>query len=201
MSPEPETRVESAPGRGLVNAILVALLVSLSLAALVGLLVLLTKQSVEYERKVLASTFAFALFSATGLASATRFGRGLNVYVPLGWLGVAASGISLVLSVIAIWSRAPVTEGFMRSWVTVVLSALVLAYASLFLLVRPRATFITVLATITLMALGLIWILLMIVTWAEIEDFDVVSKLLEALGIITIYGTLASPILNRLFSR
>lgn len=204
MSAQPPAQPEAAAPRfNPMRSFLTVLVASLGIAALLGLAALFVEDDGEILGKVLASTVGFSVFSATGLASAVRLDR--REYVVLGWAGLVASVLAFAQSVIGIWSEAGFEGGdvsFWRPLWTLVISAFFLAHASLVLLMRPRARAVSILRAATLVCLALMWALIVFIVWVYVGDaFETLGKVLAALGILTVFGTLATPISNRLAAR
>ena len=195
-APPPPGNESSEQGIRLTKAFLIVLLGSLGIAALLGVIALVGGDLGETEARILVSTLAFAVFSGTGLASAVRLDRRLYRWV--GVAGIGASLVALLLSLIGIWSE-PSDEYFWRPWAAFSITALLLGYGSLVLLIRPRQRAASLLLGGTVVCLALVWVLAMVLTWVEFqgESGETIGRLLGALGILTVFGTLATPILNR----
>jgi hypothetical protein len=175
-------------------------LVSLGITALLGIASLIGGDLGETEGRILGSTVAIAAFSGTGLAAAVRLDR--RAYNWVGIAGIATSVIAALLSVIGIWSD-DLGEDFVRPWATFALSGVVLGYGSLILLIRPRHPAASVLLVGTLVCLGLAWAVMMVLVWLDQPGGggEALGRFLGALGILTVFGTLGAPILNRVLQR
>ncbi|MGH2711775.1 MAG: hypothetical protein ACRDH9_11310 [Actinomycetota bacterium] len=176
----------------------IALVASLGLSALVGLVALVSGDLDETGWRVLATTISVAVFTGLGLASVIRLNRGS--YVPLGIAGMVTSATGLVLSIVLIWAD-PAGDGFWRSWASASVSAALAAYASLVLLIRPSNRPVSIVMAISTVSLAVSWGIILIAIWADIADGDSVARLGGAFGILAVFGPLAAPLLNRLLER
>jgi hypothetical protein len=190
------TDAQAAPSTGrLIRVLLIVLIGSLSLTAIVGILVLLLGGSIGIlELRVLLTTLVLALFSLTGLAASVRFARGQVVV--LGGLGLAISGLGLLLSLIVIWSD-PEWEPVYRGMAVAMILAAAIAYASLFLLITPRVSMVTVAMYVTLAALAAVAGMLIALTLSDFDFGQAFFRILGAVAILMVLGTLLAPLLNR----
>jgi hypothetical protein len=172
----------------------VVLIASLSIAAVMAVVIVLTGNLGDTEARILFTTIIAAAFSLTGMGASARFYRGSWKWV--GAAGIAASALALVLGLVFIWVELD-TGSFLRTLVVAVILATALAYASVLLLVRPqhRAVAIALLSTLVLLA----GVTVMLITLAvfDLNYQDWYFRVLGALGILTVLGTLVTPLLNR----
>lgn len=170
------------------------LIASLSVAAVMAVVIVLSGDLGDPEARILFTTVFAAAFSLTGMGASARFYRGSWKWI--GAAGIAASGLAVVLSLAFVWVELD-TEPFLRTWAVSVILATALAYASVLLLVTPRhrAVAIALLATLVVLA----GVTAMLVTLAVSDLFyeDWYFRLLGALSILTVLGTLVTPLLNR----
>ena len=190
-----------APGAArLTRVLLIALIVSLSASALVAVWAVLVGDFGELEIRILLTTLAFGLFSLTGLGAAVRFDRRRFVAVGVG--GVAASALSLVMSLVGIWGEEVWdNETFLRQLGTAIVLAVTFGYVSLMLLVRPRHAGVSVVLAATVGLAVLIAAILIWMIWGDFEPASGMFRLLGALGILATLGTLVTPILNRVLGQ
>jgi hypothetical protein len=172
----------------------VVLIASLSIAAVMAVVIVLTGDLGDTEARILLTTISAAAFSLTGMGASARFYRGSWTWVGAG--GIAASAVAVVLAFVGIWVE-PDSEAFFRTFAVAVILATALGYASVLLLVRPlhRAVGIALLATLAVLA-GVTVMLLTLAVF-ELDYQDWYFRVLGALGILTVLGTLVTPLLNR----
>jgi hypothetical protein len=159
-----------------------------------AVVIVLTGNLGDIEARILLTTITAAAFSLTGMGASARFYRGSWTWV--GAAGIAASAVALVMAVVGIWVE-PGSEAFLRTLLVAMILATALAYASVLLLVRPqhRAVSIALLAILAVLA-GVAGMLIILAVF-DLNYRDWYFRALGALGILTVLGTLVTPLLNR----
>ena len=170
------------------------LIASLSIAAVMAIVVVLTGDLGDTEAQILLTTVTAAAFSLTGMGASARFYRGSWTWV--GAAGIAASALALVLALVFIWGELD-TEPFLRTFGVAVILATALAYASVLLLVRPRHRAVAVSLLATLVVLAGVTGMLISLAVLDLNWQDWFFRVLGALAILTVLGTLVTPVLNR----
>jgi hypothetical protein len=206
---EPTLTAPSAPAvsssalRGLRRIAVVAIIVSLSLTALVGIVTLLTATFGELQGKVVLTTLLVAAFSITALCHLAVVGRALRI---VGWVGIGASGVALILGVVLIWGSwenwNETWDDVLKAFATASVVAVSLAHANLLLLLAERRS--PVLRTALFITVGLIGLLalliiLPIVTEGEIpgQNGELYFRVLGVVAILDALGTIVLPVINR----
>lgn len=179
---------------------LLTMIVSLSLSALIGILVILFGKFDEFQAKVLISTLAVGGFSLLGLCCSSIFERDkLKIF---SIVGMSTCVFGLLHSILLIWG------GFESIWeseinlkilLTFLIITVSMAQASVLLLIRyknkkAQISLISTLALIGLIALivvGLIYELI-------IFDNEMFFKFLTVIVILDVLGTVITPILNKM---
>jgi hypothetical protein len=184
-----------APATGLIRALLIALIVSLSLTAIMAIVVLVLGASIGIvEARILLTTLVLALFSLTGLSASARFARGR--FLAVGVAGLAVSGLGVVLSLIVIWSD-PGSEPLYRAMAIAIILAAGLAYASLLLFITPQTVAVSVVLNATLAVLAVVAGMLIGLALSDFDLGEGFFRTLGAIAILTVLGTLVTPLLNR----
>jgi hypothetical protein len=184
----------------LTRGLLIALIVSLSASALLAVWAVLVGEFGDLEIRILLTTLAFGLFSLTGLGAAVRFDR--HRFVAVGFGGVAASALALVMSLVGIWGEEVWgNETFLRQLGTAVVLAVTFGYVSLMLLVRPRHAGVSLVLAATVGLATLIAAILIWMIWADFQPASGMFRLLGSLGILATLGTLVTPVLNRVLGQ
>ena len=185
---------EARSAARLIRPFLITLIGSLSIAGVMAIVIVLSGNLGETEARILGTTVSVAAFSLTGLAASLRFRQGSWTWV--GVAGIAASALALLLTLLGIWTE-PGSEALGRTLAIVIILATALAYASVMLLVTPqhRAVATALLATLAVLA-GVTGMLIAL----ALSDFDYGEwffRVLGALAILAVLGTLVTPLLNR----
>ncbi len=190
---------------GVRRAAIVFVIVSLSLAALFGIVTLLTGQFGEVESKILLTTLLTAAFAITSLCHLAVVGRALRI---VGFVGIAASVLALALGLALIWvswsTWNGTTDVVLRSFMVLAIVSGSLAQANLLLLLAARQQrIIRVGLIVTLGAIALLAALvsLSILTQGEIpgDDGDFYWRFVGVVAIVDVLGTIVLPVLGRVF--
>ncbi|MFD6053899.1 hypothetical protein [Agromyces sp. NPDC060279] len=198
--------VPSPPGvRGARRAAIVALVVSISLTAVVGIVVLLTGDFGEVQGRVLTTTLLVAGFSTVALCHLAVAGRPVRL---VGFVGLAVSAIALVIGLVLIWMPWDAWNdgsGELWRWFGVAgVLALSLAHANLLLLLAGRrhpvvrAAMAVTLAAIALVAL---LVILPILSDGRIPGdggWDAYWRWFGVVAIVDALGTIVLPVVGLL---
>jgi hypothetical protein len=198
----PESTESAPPARPnlslprLLQWILILITVAaLSVASIIGvILVLATGPPAVGILRLLGVIGLLGLFGLAALGCTIALDHGASA---LGWVGLAASAIGYLLSVILVLSSAP-DETLAKVLAVVGNLASTVALASLLLLVRRRTRGIDVLIALTMVALTILYIFQIIQTFNE-EALG--AGLIKGLGVVIILaflGMIATPLLARL---
>jgi hypothetical protein len=176
-----------------------AVVAFLVLTALLAIVIFVRGEFGETEGRILATTFALAVYSLSALAGAVLVGRGpLGAF---GWATIAVSAVALILALVTIWGD-PDAES--ESLLKTTLVALVLAFASAWvslLLARRRADDAgSVTATLagTVAAVSVLGLLVVAAIVREEEPSDLYWRLLGVVAVLAVLGTLLLPVLRRM---
>src|SRR5688572_20751318 len=182
--------------RLLARALLLMAIAALSLAALAAIVILLFGSFGETEGKILLTVLAIAGYSLTGLAATTALGR-----APL-WLGPTGLGVSavgFVLAVSLIWTT---PEGSLlgRLMGTFFVLAVAIAHAALLLLLTRHVGEKSVLIArrATLVASSVLSVMIIVPMLSAWEPAAGYFRLLGAVAVLAVLGTLLVPILWKL---
>lgn len=115
--------------------------VSLVITAIIGIYTIVSGEFGETQGKVMLTTLSVAAFSVLSLCHLAVFGRDVKI---VGWIGIATSGIALVLSAFLIWwswadymyQPSDLYMNLTKSFAITALVAVSLAHANLMLLLR-----------------------------------------------------------------
>jgi hypothetical protein len=179
------------------TAFLWTMIVSLSLAAAMGIVTILADGLGDLGERALATSLLVGAFSLTSLACAFVLGR--RRARPTMWTGIGASFLALVGWLVFIWFDAwrwsgDWDERLIKSSATVtVLAAWAALVGLLVLLVIHRASWRAV-RTATLVLATLLGITIATLMWTE-EFEDWTFKIFATLAILTACGTAVTPVL------
>jgi TM2 domain-containing membrane protein YozV len=169
------------------------------ISAIIGIITFLIGDFGEFEAKILGTTFAIGIFSLMGLCSATILER--KIFPSVGIAGIVTSAMSLIYTLILIWSEFEVLEDTWKLGISLFIIAFTLAHVSLLLLIKPKekGTKITLISTVSVIII--LALLLISIVVFEIHDLDGIWRVIGVLGILDVLGTIVTPILNKVLSK
>ncbi|MEQ1737683.1 MAG: hypothetical protein ABL886_14920 [Rhodoglobus sp.] len=181
---------------------IVFILVSLSLAALVGIVTLLTGSFGEVQGKIMLTTLLVAGFSITALCHLAVVGRALRI---VGFAGIAMSAFALAAGTVLIWGAFDnwdtAWENVLKAFAVFGVLAVSLAHANLLLLLEERKSpllRVGLFVTVGLIALLAVLILLPILTDGNIpDDNESYWRFMGVVAILDVLGTIVLPVLAR----
>jgi hypothetical protein len=181
---------------------IIAIIVSLSLTALIGIFTLLSGDFGETQGKVLLSTLLLGGFSITVLCHLAVVGRALQL---VGFAGVAVSAVALIAGLFLIWNNWGIygdVDPALRTFGVFGVLAVSIAHANLLLLLgQRRNTVVRALLYLTVAFVGLVAVLLClpIATAGDIpgDNGDAYWRLFGVVGILDVLGSIVLPVTGR----
>lgn len=195
--------------RGVRRAAIIAIIVSLAIAALLGIIALLSGEFGELQGRVLLTTLTVAAFGTTALCHLAVVTRAVRI---VGFVGIGASVGAALCALVLIWydwsadSSWDSAEGWWKGLGVLAVVAVSLAQANLLLLLAARPQpLIRVALAVTLGAIALVAIAIIvpILTDGEIpgDQGEVYWRITGVIGILDALGTIALPILGLVLRR
>lgn len=183
--------------KGLRRAAIIVIVASLSLTAIIGIVILLGGGSDDLQSKILATSALVAAFSALALCHLAIVGRPVRV---VGFVGLAVGAVALVLGLVQVWSSWDFSAELFRWFVITAIGATSLAHANLLLLLAARRhPFVRLALAVTLVAIAAVAVLLIlpIATDGDIpgDASEVYWRWFGVTAIIDALGTILTPIL------
>ncbi len=189
--------------RGLRRATVIAIIVSVALAAVIGIITVLIGTLLETQGQILGTTSLVAGLSITALCHLAIAGRKVRF---MGFVGLAASIVACATGVALIWgfwgSNATIADIVLKAFALAGILAVFLAQANLLLLLASRRRrAILVCLYITLAAIAVVYAL---VAALVITDFDIAARFVDELYVRTLaviaildaLGTVVVPVLG-----
>ncbi|MDN3495533.1 hypothetical protein QL996_06310 [Planococcus sp. APC 4015] len=179
------------------RVIVAVIVVSFALAAIGGIVVLLSGSLDETAGRVLGTTAVIGAFSVAVLCCAALAGRRLQTF---GMLGAAVSVLAAILSIWAIWSGGYLGDGFYQSLSTAIAATAAFSLASLLLLLADRRqTAVRVGLTITLALFAVVLAMVVyLIWWSDTVDDEVFPRALGIAGILAALGAVVVPVISLL---
>lgn len=180
------------------KAFLVAMIVSLSISALIGILVFLFGNFGDTEFKLLMTTLAIGGYSLTGLCCSILYERKSALILAI--FGMAVAIIGFLYTVLSIWELINFKNVFETLIIFIIITAST-AHASLLLLIKYNKSSIknVLFGTLTfIFIVALMLIMLVLNDKHHIDEFY--YRLLGVVAILDVLGTIVAPVLNKIYS-
>lgn len=179
---------------------LLTMIVSLSISALIGIIIFLFGDFGETEAKLLMTTLTVGGYSLTGLCCSVLYER--RKYNGLAVSGMIISVIAFLYSLLAIWEVIELDNAFTgEALMTLAILAFSTAHASLLLLITSGRPVVNVALAATMLFIALVAGMLI---GLVLNGFGAVSeffyRLLGVFAILDVLGTIVTPILHKVYS-
>jgi hypothetical protein len=175
---------------------------SLALGAALGIVIIFTWSGTRVGAATIASAILVSAFSLTALVCTIVLDR--YRWVNVMWAGIGASGLALMLWLVAIWSDllfvrgSVIADRLAAPGVSMTVLALWCALAGLLMLPRVDGAPARFARLATIVAAGVFGALVTLIFWLEIDPGDAAMRLLLVLLILVMLGAVVSPILARM---
>lgn len=169
---------------------------SLSISALIAILVFLFGNFGETEFKLLFTTLTLGVYSLTGLCSSVLYDR--KKYLSLSFSGITVSVIGFLITVGAIWE---IVE-FHDVWKLVIIFIIVavsVAHSSILLLARSDKNSINICLSATIIFISIIALMLIHLVLNEFSyrTDEFFYRLLGVFAVLDVLGTIVTSILRK----
>lgn len=189
--------------KGIRRVAIIFIIVSLGIAALFGIVTLLTGDFGELQGKILLTTLLLAGFSITALCHLAVVGRSLRI---VGFAGIGVSVLAFITGTVLIWrpwdNWNDLWDVTLKTFAVFSILAASLAQANLLLLLAERRNRVVrsgLFVTVALIGLLALLIILPVVTNGEIpgDDGDGYWRFFGVVAILDVLGTIVIPVLGR----
>lgn len=176
------------------------IIVSFSIAAIVGIIALLSGDFGETQGKIILTTLLMGASSITALCHLAIADRAMRI---VGFVGLAASAIALITGLVLIWRdwNDSAFEDWLKAFVTAGVLAVSFAHANLLLLLAGRRRLVIrigLMITLVMITAVAIMIILPVLSNGEIPGYDNEEwywRLFGVVGILDVLGTVVVPVL------
>lgn len=188
--------------RGVRRTTVIVIIVAVAISAILGIVMLLTGGWGDVQGRILATTFAIAVFAVTALCHLVQADRPLRT---VGFVGIAASVLALIPILIIIWDTGSFSSDtyswLLKGFGFFTVLAASLAQANLLLLfARRRQRAVRSVLVVALVFIGIVAIMiwLPILTEGEIpgDQGDWYWRLFGVAAIIDVLCTIVLPVLG-----
>ena len=179
-----------------IRTVLIGLMASLVVNALIGIGLIVRGEFGQTEGRVLATSLSLAVFTVMGIPGAMQWER--HGRVGLGWFCVLGAALSFCLVVVAIWRDGFFgNEGIVKATVTIVVLAFWGNHTALLLFATSRQAVLRLTMALTFGVMAVVAGISILAVWTE-DISDLVGRILAALIVLDVLGSLAVPVLSRL---
>ena len=179
---------------------LLTMIVSLSISALIGIIIFLFGNFGETEGRLLMTTLTVGGYSLTGLCCSVLFER--RTYTGLAVAGMALSVLGFLFTLLVIWEALDMeSEYTWKGLFLFLILAFSSAHASLLLLIRSDSGIVKGVLAATIVFIAVVAGMLV---WFTFTGFDIEEeffyRLLGVFAILDVLGTIVTPILHKVYS-
>lgn len=207
MTTTPSNRAVAAASRrdGAVGAArkgaIYGIIVSFSLAAIVGIIALLSGDFGETQGRIVLTTLLLGATSITALCHLAIADRAMRI---VGFVGLAASSVTLITGLVLVWRDwdSPGLEDWLKPFATAGILAVSFAHANLLLLLAGRRRLVIrigLMVTLVMITAVAIMIILPILSEGDIPGVaneEWYWRLFGVFGILDVLGTVVVPVLG-----
>ena len=168
------------------------LIVSLSLSALIGIIIFLFGKFGSTEGRIILTTLSFSAASLAGLCCSSIYTY--EQFKPFSVLGIATSVAFLLFSIFATWGN--VNNIVVKYYADTAALTFTFAHISLLLLIRYANQLVKNVLIATIIFIAIVTVMLMIM-WHNKIDNEFYYRLLGVFAILDSLGTIVTPILNK----
>jgi len=179
---------------------LITMIVSLSIAALVGIAIILIGRFGEIEARIFFTTLAIGGFSLTGLCSSVLYDK--NRYMILAGLGMLVAVLGFLFTTVIIWGDLLDSNlGLWKTTIIFIILSVGIAHSSLLLLIKSEKTAVNTFLSLTLLFIFIVAAMLIYMILVEFDVNDIIFfKVLAVFAILDALGTIVTPILYKVVS-
>ena len=179
------------------KAFLISMIVSLSISALIGIVIFLLGSFGEIQTRILLTTLTIGGFSLAGLCSAILYDK--NRFVIWGVLGMILSFIGFLVITAIIWEIFRLNSVWEFGLTLIVLS-FTFSHTSLLLLINSERRSVKSALVTTLVFITLVALMILSMIWEFVHYGQFTVRLFGVFAILDVLGTIVTPILHKITS-
>ncbi len=193
---------------------LISMIISFCLSALIGIVIFLIGDFDELQQRILVTTLNLGFFSLLGICCSALYEKNKNI---ISIVGLIVTVFSFLYSTCLIWDvfeniRSVIYQveydeyalynnnNYILDYkilVSLIMTSIVLAQASLLLLINNTKKFVNVIVKTTIFIAFVASSIIMFLIWSEMDIDNYIYRLLGVFCILDVLGTIVSPILNK----
>jgi hypothetical protein len=179
---------------------LLSMIISLSISALIGIVIFLFGDFGDTEARLLMTTLSVGGYSLTGLCCSVLYEQRRFTAFAIG--GMAVSVIGFVYTILAIWEVIDLdTQMTAETLSTLIILAFSTAHASLLMQIRSEKGIVNGSLAATLVFIAIVAFMLIYLVLNGFGDAgEFFYRLLGVFAILDVLGTIVTPILKKVYS-
>lgn len=176
------------------KAFLISMIISLSISALIGIVIFLLGSFGEIQTRILLTTLTIGGFSLAGLCSAALYDK--QRFTIFGLLGMIVAVLGFIVTTALIWE----VLGLGNVWrfgLTLILLSFTFSHVSLLLLIDTERSLVKFSLIGTMIFITLVALSLLAVIWEIITFEQFYIRLFGVFAILDVLGTIITPIIYK----
>lgn len=181
---------------------LIALIISLSISALIGIYILLFGEFRDTEIKILLTTLSIGAYSIAGLCCSALLEKDKFKTLVFSWIIISTLGFFLTINMIREILPLIINNNILLgkfTWIIAILAAS-FAHTCLLLLINIKKNLVNITLRATIVIIFIVAIMLSILIIREFNPQELFLRILGVIGILDALGTITTPILNKVYS-
>lgn len=176
---------------------LLTLIGSLTVTALIAIIIFLSGEFGDTQGKLLFTTLAVGVYSLTGLCCTSLYDK--QRYTVPASLGLIASVAGFIIALFTIWGER-FTQTDWRLTSTSLIVAVTFAHASLLLLINTAKRITQLVRALTLGCITVVAGLLIYMIFGGNDELDILLRLVSVFAVLDVLGTILTPLLRKVES-
>lgn len=181
-------------GHHLKKIFLITMIISLSISALIGIIIFLLGSFGGIQTKILLTTLTIGGFSLAGLCSSVIYDKERAKIFAL--IGMITSFIGFLVVTLVIWELFRL-DNFWRIGLTLILFSFTFSHVSLLLLIKSDKGIVKIALGSTLFFIAIVAIMLLLALWEIVNPSEFTIRLFGVFVILDALGTIITPIINK----
>jgi len=179
---------------------LIAMIISLSVSAMIGIGIFLFGNFGDMEAKLLITTLAIGGYSLSGLCCSLLYEK--KIFTPFALSGMVISIIGFLYTLLVIWKAIDLSNQLpWKVLVLFIIFATSIAHACLLLHIKSKKVFVNSALSATIIFILIVAFMLSALILNENKNMgEFYFRLLGVFAILDVLGTIVTPILNKVYS-
>ena len=173
---------------------LITMIISLSISALIGIIMFLIGDFGKVQTRILLTTLTIGGFSLAGLCSSVLYDKERAKIFAI--IGMIFSFIGFLFITMMVWEMFDLEDSW-RLGLTLILLSFTFAHVSLLLLIESDRTIVKASLWATLSFITIVALSLLLALWEIIDIEDFAVRWFGVFVILDALGTIITPIINK----